>query len=505
MRTTVRLLAATVALLLGACSANKPAPKAEQVVQPAARPVHNLTSFSRALSCMDDLLLDHGVQNVIITSQGIPDATGEIRLGTKDMLISAISRMSTRSGAFSFVDYDQRHLDINALQDLVGFTQDFRVPNYYIRGAITQFDEQILSNSKSGGVSLEFIDAGKSANRTSSIVSIDLNIGNLLTRQILPGTSANNSIVVSRDRASSDVNGSIDKLELGFSFSLTLNRSEGMHQSVRTLLELSVIESLGKLTQVPYWQCLGAGDTSTAMLAQARGWFEGMSATEQLAFVQHAMRSKGLYNGPVDGRPATPELRSAIGNYQAGKNLLADGQVNFQLYASLIEEDLRLSRRPAKQPELLVDAQQAAPANSLALALEPDRQGGAPYRVGDTLSITVQTNEDAFGYCYYRDGVGQVARLFPNRFQPDPLLLADKPVRIPGVNAQFDMVMEQAGASEEILCLASKQELGIKLPSALKEGDLVPLSMQSLAEVAQAFRSLDSSVVARTLSISVAR
>src|SRR3990172_7307540 len=55
--------------------------------QPRPEPVRTITSFSNALQCMDGLLLAHGVRGYGITSVGIPDATGQISTGTRDMLI----------------------------------------------------------------------------------------------------------------------------------------------------------------------------------------------------------------------------------------------------------------------------------------------------------------------------------------------------------------------------------------------------------------------------------
>jgi curli biogenesis system outer membrane secretion channel CsgG len=484
------VLAALVFTLLVGCAAIKQAGDPSTIVQPESRPIHNLTSFSLSLSCMDTLFVDYGVRDIVITSQGIPDATGEIRVGTKEMLISAISRMSTRSGAFRFVDYDQRQIDINALQNLVGFTEDFLVPNYYIRGAITQFDEQVLSQSASGGMSVEDFDIGAGGNKVTSLVSIDLNMGNLLTRQILPGTSANNTIAVSRSGRSADMNGAINMIDLGFSFNVSLNRSEGMHQSVRTLLELSTIETLGKLTAVPYWHCLGAGNTSTAMIEQARGWFYTMSDDQQRLFVQRALSGLGLYNGPIETDVASSELSQAVGAYQASQGLLADGKINFQLYLTLIGDNLALGEAPEAASLAKVQHVISPIENPLDLFLTTPRGEQAKYKVGDTLSITLRVSEDAFAYCYYQDGANKVVRLFPNRYQPNALVAANSPFTIPGVKAQFEIVLERSGITEEVLCLASREELGIDLPERLKGKDLVPLSVDSLDGIATAFSNL---------------
>lgn len=204
------------------------------ISRPKALPVRNFTSFSTSLQCMDNLLAQFGVRDIVITSAGLPDATGEISTGTKDMLISAISAMSVRSGAFRFVDFDQQQVDVHSLQNLVGFTDDFRVPNYYIRGAITQLDEGVIADSGGASIAGSAFSLGFNADQTVSVVSLDMNIGNLVTRQIQPGMSSHNSISVTRTSKAGDAGGRISSY--GLFFNISLNRAEGMHAAVRSLV-----------------------------------------------------------------------------------------------------------------------------------------------------------------------------------------------------------------------------------------------------------------------------
>ena len=132
-----------------------------------------------------------------------------------------------------------------------------------------------------------------------SVVSLDMNIGNLLTRQIQPGMSAHNSISVTRNTKVGDAGGTISTY--GLFFNLALNRAEGMHAAVRNLIELSTIEVLGKLAEVPYWRCLQIEQTNPAVEATARAWFNDMSEREQIVFVQRALASQGLYDAPITG------------------------------------------------------------------------------------------------------------------------------------------------------------------------------------------------------------
>src|SRR4051794_17911235 len=140
-RYLVRAVGAIVPLALAACQTNPEL--ATVAVQPSTAPVKNIGNFNEALRCMDELMLAHGKRDIYITSAGLPDATGQIAAGTKDMLITTISKMSARSGAFRFVDYDPTQIDVQVLSELVGIRPEFVAPSYYIRGAITQIDSGV--------------------------------------------------------------------------------------------------------------------------------------------------------------------------------------------------------------------------------------------------------------------------------------------------------------------------------------------------------------------------
>lgn len=478
------------ALLLTGCAAPEDAPV---ISRPKTLPVRNFTSFSPALTCMDNLFARFGVNGIIITSAGLPDATGEIRTGTKDMLISAISEMSVRSGAFKFVDFDQTQVDVHSLQGLVGFTEDFRVPNYYIRGAITQLDEGVIADSGGASVASPAFSLGFNQDKVVSVVSLDMNIGNLITRQIQPGMSAHNSLSVTRNTKVGDAGGTIQTY--GVFFNLAINRAEGMHAAVRNLVELSTIEVLGKLAEVPYWRCLQIEQTNPAVEAQARSWFNDMSEREQVVFVQRALASQGLYDAPVTG-VRDEATKGAISRYQADNGLIADGRINFDLYASLIHEDLALGRQP--DPGFGQTVQAAAAQvrpNPLTLTLATPSGSSPVYQVNQSLELTAITSQDSYVYCYYQDGGGGVTRIYPNQFQPDAYVIAGRALAIPG-EAGFDIVFDRHGASEQVLCLAALSELGVRLPPQLQTPDLAPMPVRSLDEVATAYRQLGNTQLA---------
>lgn len=500
MRAT-RALAAVTALTIGATGCAFSPPEAAPIAaQPKTLPVRNVTSFSASLRCMDDLFQRMGKTNYLITAQEIPDATGKVQTGTKEMLISAISQMSVKSNAFNFIDFEE-YGSVFVLGSFLAapggppVPAGFEVPNYYVRGAITQLDSGAIAESASGGIGIPQADIGFSTDQVMSVVSVDLNIGNVLNRRMLPGVSANNSIVVRRSGTSADAGATINKL--GANFNLTFNQSEGMHAAVRSLIELSTIEVLGKLLQVPYWRCLEIEQTNTEVVAVARGWFDTMSPDERVSFVQRALAGQNRYAGPITGR-MDAMTRDAIGAYQAERGLLADGRITFDLYADLIAGDLALGREPARDvaPDPLIPAalDYAEPIN---LNLTTPRGPAHRYAAGEALTLTLRSSADAFAYCYYQDGSGTVARIFPNRFAPDPYLPARQALYLPG-NAPFDLVPERPGSTEEVLCVAAGAEIGRTMPALLQVDDLTPIQVQGLDQVETLLRTASPSGIATT-------
>jgi peptidoglycan hydrolase-like protein with peptidoglycan-binding domain len=299
--------------------------------------------------------------------------------------------------------------------------------------------------------------------------------------------SAHNSLSVTRNTKVGDAGGTIQTY--GVFFNLAINRAEGMQAAVRNLVELSTIEVLGKLAEVPYWRCLQIEQTNPAVEAQARAWFTDMSEREQRVFVQRARASQGLYDAPITGE-RDETTKGAVARYQADNGLIADGRINYDLYASLIQEDLALGRQPNPTFGQPVPASAAAlRPNPLTLTLATPSGSSPVYQVNQSLELTAIASQDSYVYCYYQDGGGSITRIYPNQFQPDAYVIAGRALAIPG-EAGFDIVFDRHGASEQVLCLAALSELGVRLPPQLQTPDLAPMPVRSLDEVATAYRQL---------------
>ncbi len=482
-----RTLTVVLSASLSACMT--PPEQAMVAKQPSTAPARTVSSFSEALRCMDNLMWTHGKRDIYITSNGIPDETGRLLGGTKEMVITSVSRMSDKSNAFSFVDFEPALDSVNALYWMVGVRPEFRAPSYYIRGAVTQLDENVLADAASAGISLPDVDLSVSRDQIVSVISVDMNVGELTTRRILPGVTASNSIAVVQSGKGGDASGIIGKA--GLSFQISLSRSEGMHQALRTLIELSTIEALGKLTRVPYWQCLGMDSATPAFMSQSRSWYDDMSEAERQAQAKGVLEADGYLQGT-----ATDEsVRTALGRWQADHDLIASGRLDFDTYLRM------LSSTPAKaMPETRGAAAVQASVGTVPpapeLTLSSSRGPQPSYRVGEALVVNATTNAEGFLYCYYADAKGAVSRIFPNRFQPDAFVEARRQVEIPpGPQPPFNIRLEQPNANEQIACVSSPQEVGLALPDSYKAADLAVIPGATLDDVLGAYARLPKTTV----------
>ncbi|MDP1605857.1 MAG: DUF4384 domain-containing protein [Rhodocyclaceae bacterium] len=516
--------AASAAGPAAATAASGPAAAAISAAGPRTPATKTITNFSQALRCMDELFLAHGKKDIVITSAGIPDETGKVRTGTKEMVITAIAKMTLRSNAFEFIDFHGGQGGGIVSDDLARLFEARgdsarKLPDYYIRGSITQMDDNAVRKSKGAGISLPFLDFGYSKDEAFDLISMDMSVGEAATRKILPVTSTSNTMVMIKGGRSMDGGGKLGKI--GLSFNLDLSRAEGLGATTRTLLELSVIETLGKFTQVPYWRCLDTDITNPLIREQAIESYDMLKDKERVTFVQRKLGgSMNRYKGPVDG-VINAELKQAVGEYQAAAGLVANGQINFDLYASLLDDiQNSLAALPAVQkpplpntlaivaapPPAFAPPPAQAPAQAGATGnfrvnLDTERGARPSYRVGEFLNLNLSLTADGTAYCYYEDGARNTARIFPNQFQTNSYLRANNNVRLPA--GGFKIRFDQPGR-ERVACIGSDRELIV--PRALQGvKDLTPLPVRSLDEVINQYRQANPAAVVSQIDATVVR
>lgn len=494
---------------------------------PKTPAIKTITNFSQALRCMDELFIANGKQGIVITSAGIPDGTGKARAGDKEMMISAISKMTLKSNAFEFIDLTNGGSgegDLAKLFELKGGGAT-KIPDYYIRGAVTQLDDNAIRETKGVGLALPFLDLGYSKDQAFDLISMDMSVGDAASRRILPETTTSNTMIITKAGRSGEAGGKV--IKMGLSFNKDISRSEGMGATYRTLIELGLIETLGKFTRVPYWKCLDIESTNPELMDQVREWYDVATDKERILFIQRKLAGMGRFKGALSGE-ISDELKAAVGEYQAAAGLIADSRVNFDLYFSLKDDIQNALAAVPVAPAVPVPAlvkptpppvaavQTPAPAVVLAtpvapvsdaiklaapfkLTLSSDRGANPSYKVGEFLNLKMSVNQLGFASCFYEDIDRVSARIFPNRFYRDSMLKGH--VQLPLPTGAFKIKFDRPGR-ERVACLASDQELVV--PNNFSGvNDLTPLPVKSLDEVIELFKRFNPNMSVNFAEITV--
>jgi hypothetical protein len=513
-----------LAAALGACSSLEVTQKTVEQTEVAKRgpeqaPFRTITGFSQALRCMDNQMIDYGVRDVSMLVEDILDQTKKVNAGTRDMLISAVSDMTRRSRAIRVVAFGRDATNvISFLASAQRQSAYDVVPQFDIKGSVSQFDENVIRNQKDLGVAFQpFVNLGVSRDAASSILGLDLSVMSTDDMSILAGVTSRNSVAILKSGKGLDADAAYSKF--GLNFSMSLSKSEGQAQALRGLVELAVIELMGKLTKTPYWTCLGADAASNEEIRQeVSDWYYAMAASrvELIGYFQNQMRRRGFYIGPVDGA-FNPAFDEAIGNYRAALGLSNQALLDESFFKAYLAADHSGIHAPAKPavfvavaptatstPSAVVPAMPVAPptVGPLVLALAtPNNQ--TRFARGEAFSLSVRLNRDAHVYCYLQDETAKITRFYPNRFAKDSFVSATKPLTLPGT-MRFALSMNAKGVPEKIMCLATPRDVLADLPRTVVGTDFEPLAVATLEQVRAAFAATSGSALAQeTLNVQV--
>jgi hypothetical protein len=470
---------------------------------PEAAPFRTITGFSQALRCMDNLFIEYGVRDVSMLVEEIADSTKKVNAGTRDMLITAMSDMTRRSRAVRLVAFGRDAT--NAISFLASAQRQSAyevIPQFDIKGSVSQLDENVIRNQKDAGLGIQpYLNIGVSRDAATSILGLDLSVLATEDMSVIPGVTSRNSVVILKTGRGADADAAYHKF--GVNFSMNLSRSEGQAQALRGLVELAVIELMGKLTRTPYWKCLGADpETNEEIKLELSDWFYSMAAgrTEIVAYYQSQLRRRGFYAGPVDGE-FNPAIDQALAEYRQALGLSKEAVIDEAFFRAWFNADHSKIKAPAQPVAFSKPDAKGPPAPPPATAAEPlgltlaTSNAHNAFAKGESINLLVKLTRDAFVYCYLQDENAKLTRFFPNRFAKDALVSASRPLSLPGTQ-RFQLTMNDKGAKETIACLATARDVLKDLPPSVVGTDFEPLPLSSIEQVRAAFAKTSGAAVA---------
>ena len=485
--------------------------------RPVVRPTRSLSSFSESLMCMDRMLRESQIPTTLITSKAIPDFSSRVPAAAKDMIITALSQMSRLSHAFRYVDYEVDIARQDTVQNLTTILlnnnqMQLQRPALYVSGAIAYVDQNVINNRFDVGTSAARLDTGYSQSKNATVIGLELHLGDFRTRTLIPGLDSANEVIIGGSGQGLDLAGRIG--EYGVKFNVGRDYSIGAGGALRTLIDLGMIEMVGKWARVPYWQCLTLEQTHPDFQRQMRDWFDEGSPLAHNNLVRRSLVSQGYLGVDMQTLDAgSADMVKALGKYQADSGLAVTGVIDFPTYERALRNFVSLNSsgqlvqvgwsnsgvtgQAASEPLNVSGtsyqrASLGAPAlpRRLELQLENPLVGRAAFEVGEQIFLSASVSRASYMYCFLHEAGGTVMRLLPNATNPSALISANQAIRIPDwMSPTPGFIMDATSAgTEQVGCYATDTDIGDKLPALLKSAPLAAMKdVASLKAVTDAF------------------
>jgi hypothetical protein len=481
---------------------------------PGNTPQRNVTDFTSGLRCMDETLFAFGTRDVVFLLEEMRDESRRLGVGTRDMMISAVSEMTRRSRAVRLVTFGNDNQNVQfLLQQLEKRTPFGILPQFDIRGSVTQFDEDVVRKDARLGVSgllEQLIGFNVSRNTQFNVLGFDASVVSVPDLTIVPGANSKNTVIVARDQ--SGVNDGVASIQkVGLTFSMNVSRNAGVAQALRNMVELASIELIGKVTRVPYWNCLGLDANNPEIKREIEDWFFSMrDDAERNMFFQEHLRNRKFYDGPVDGK-SYPALQAALGAYKKGFGYAENTPTDVAFFSEFLTRPIPappqspfstgpIAKAPTDAPSAAAQSAVASTGSAKVASASPQpvvnasAAGGPPltvattkprYKVNEEIELAIQAQRSGYLYCYIQPAGGAIQRIYPNRNVRDPRIEAGEFLSLPGGQG-FKITADKSGA-QKIACLSAQREVYNDLPPPVRWGDFEDINLKSFAEIKSAF------------------
>ena len=451
---------------------------------------------------------------IYIQSKQIPNdtAAGGLPNNISQMVVTTLTKIG---GPLVYVPYDPQYLtnEINMGHGVVVRKN----PDVVVAGAITEFDKDLVSQSETeklsfsppiGGKIQPDLDVSKGNRNDASRLAIDFSILDYKTQSSISAPTSN-TIDIKKSTQTGGFSFGIYGMGLGVEGSVT--QSQGIHAAIRSLVEVSLIQLLGRAYHVPYWKLLPGASEDTRLTETVLEDFHGGSSEK---LIEWMLKAYGNCPGEYPaGEAGMVDLLNKIGkdhgkDYHLTSIASVTDAALMDVYYNIPTNDYlaQCRKREALQKAAPEQASAAAkgPKEALSLTLSSDKGSKPQYKVGDPIKITVGTSSNSHVYCYWEQGNGTTIRVFPNRFHESSSVQGGKKISVPDDSMPFLMKTEFPNSNEKIGCFASSTDASGKLPAPIIEKDLSEMSGIHISDISAAFSKIgDSSLAAQYLNITV--
>lgn len=236
-------------------------------------PVVKVTNYTQSLLDLGLMsqIYDTGLMKV--QSQDIQDETGtsttsggEIQRNITEIMKSTLNSIG---GNVRFIEYNPSYIQNQMVSGYSSFDNK-AIPDVVITGGITEFDRGLETRGEGTNVDVEAeftgapkwfpsetagISYGDTSKTGKARITLDFNLKDFQTLAGIPRMSTTNSMEVHKALREEEVG--ITLFGPTFGLKGQIKKVQGRHEAVRVLVQVSMIQMIGKYLALPYWRLMG--------------------------------------------------------------------------------------------------------------------------------------------------------------------------------------------------------------------------------------------------------
>jgi hypothetical protein len=317
VRKGIRLCFLSVAILaLSSCAEMNP--KNVDITLEKSAPVVKVTNYTQSLSDLGLMseIYDTGLMKV--QSQDIADETGtstttggEIQRNITEIMKSTLNSIG---GNVRFIEYNPSYIQNQMVSGYSGF-ENKAIPDVVITGGITEFDRGLETRGDGTNLDVEAdftgapkwfpsetagVSYGDTSKTGKARITLDFNLKDFQTLAGIPRMSTTNSMEVYKGLREEEVG--ITLFGPTFGLKGQIKKVQGRHEAVRVLVQVSMIQMIGKYLALPYWRLMGDDAApDKAVLDSVSETYHRMGREDRVGAVQQWLTLHG-YDVTINNR-----------------------------------------------------------------------------------------------------------------------------------------------------------------------------------------------------------
>lgn len=292
-------------------------PRNVDVAMKEEPPETKITSFTDALTQLGSMSEIYGTQYLKVQSEKIADNTGtagatggEIPRDVTEILQSTLNAIG---GRITYIPYNPSYLQNQMVTGYSSF-DDKIIPDVVISGGITEFDRGLETRGSNvdAGAQVDWsgapswvpstttaIDYGSAEKFGLASITLDFNMIDFKTLAGIARMQTVNTIKVHK---------AVSEQELGitlfgptFGLKGSIKKVQGRHAAVRMLVQLSMIQIIGKYLMLPYWKLLPNADPDQVVIDLIKKYFYDLPDADRIIRLQELLYIQG-YDVTINGK-----------------------------------------------------------------------------------------------------------------------------------------------------------------------------------------------------------